>query len=138
MLGSLRRLCPVTDVSSAHHGRAMLVITRVATPTPPSEAIRRPDEMLRACTSAATPPKLAADRWQRPPWWKAPREVGAAATAAAASAADASATCATLWGSEGVECMRGGAGGVGAACGGCKGWWRPPQRLRPPQALGVF
>jgi len=80
---------------------------------------------------------LAADRGQRRPWPQAPREVGAAATAAAASAADASASCATLWGREGGECVRGDAGGFGASCGGCKGWWRPPQRLRPPQAPGV-
>jgi len=36
MLGSLRRLCPVTDVSSVHHGGAMLFVTRAATPTPPA------------------------------------------------------------------------------------------------------
>jgi len=118
---SFRRLRPVNDVLSVHHGGTMLVVTRVATPSPPQ---RRSDCRRTRCGRVHwLPPhylKSAADRRQRCPWRAPPREVGAAAAAAAAAAAtaattDASPSCATLRGGEGGERVRGGAGGGGGA-----------------------
>ena len=106
----MRRLFPVTDDPSLHHGGAMLVVTRAATPTPsPRQSDGRRTHCGRVQRSPPPHRKLAADRWQRRPWRQAPREVGGGGAAAVPS-------CGTLRGGEGGECVRGGAGGGGGAC----------------------
>jgi len=52
-LGSFRRLCPVNDVLSVHHGGTMLVVTRVATPSPPP---RQSDCRTTRCGRVHRPP----------------------------------------------------------------------------------
>ena len=97
----------------------MLVVTRVATPSPPP---RQSDCRRTRCERVhrLPPPHLksAADRRQRCPWRAPLREVGAASAAAAAAAAaaataDASLSCATLRGGEGGERVGGGVGAGG-------------------------
>jgi len=52
-LGSFRRLCPVNDVLSVHYGGTMLVVTRVATPSPPP---RQSDCRRTRCGRVHRPP----------------------------------------------------------------------------------